>query len=118
MMDELQEVIKILENEIKILNNSCVHVNKLRDVVDAVWARKIAIYSMQELQRYKQIGTVKECREAREKQKAKKPIEDRHDNIRYTEVYRCPVCSNSFSGRGYAKYCYHCGQKLDWRDGV
>lgn len=80
--------------------------------------KKMAIYSMQELQRYKQIGTVKECREAREKQKAKKPIEDRHDNIRYTEVYRCPVCSNSFSGRGYAKYCYHCGQKLDWRDGV
>lgn len=53
MMEDIQRAIEMLENEIKILNNTPVHVNKLQDVVDAVWARKIAIYSMQELQRYK-----------------------------------------------------------------
>lgn len=66
---------------------------------------------------YKQLGTLEEVREAVEKQKKKKPIEDRHHGIRYTEVYRCPSCNGSFSGRGFAKYCFHCGQAIDWGDG-
>lgn len=45
----------------------------------------------------------------------RKPIEDRHHEIRYTEIYRCPSCNGTFSGRGLVKYCYHCGQKIDWR---
>lgn len=68
MMEDIQRAIEMLENEIKILNNTPVHVNKLQDVVDAVWARKIAIYSMQELQQYWEIGTLEECREAMTKQ--------------------------------------------------
>ena len=70
-----------------------------------------------ELYKYQQIGTLEEVREAVEKQKKKKPIEDRHHGIRYTEVYRCHSCNESFSGRGFAKYCYHCGQAIDWGDG-
>lgn len=110
MMDDIQRAI---EN----LNTSGVEVSgQIRRVAEFYGALDTAINAMQELQQYREIGTLDEYREAREKQKAKKPIEDRHDNIRYTEVYRCPVCNNSFSGRGYAKYCYHCGQKLDWRE--
>jgi len=110
MMDDIQRAI---EN----LNTSGVEVSgQIRRVAEFYGALDAAIIAMQELLQYREIGTLDEYREAREKQKAKKPIEDRHDNIRYTEVYRCPVCNNSFSGRGYAKYCYHCGQKLDWRE--
>lgn len=70
----------------------------------------------EELDRYKELGTLEEVREAVEKQKKKKPIEDRHHGIRYTEVYRCPSCNGSFSGRGFAKYCFHCGQAIDWSE--
>lgn len=35
---------------------------------------------------------------------------------RYTDCYRCPICKRAFSGTGIAKYCYHCGQRLDWGD--
>lgn len=35
---------------------------------------------------------------------------------RYTDCYRCPICKRAFFGTGIAKYCYHCGQKLDWGD--
>lgn len=74
------------------------------------------ISSMQELKEYKQLGTLEEVREAVEKQKAKKPIEDRDHGIRYTEVYRCPSCNGSFLGKGFVKYCFHCGKKIDWSD--
>ena len=51
---------------------------------------------------------------ALEKQIPKKPIND-GSNIRYTPVYSCPKCENRITGTGIASYCYHCGQKLDWR---
>lgn len=112
MMDEIQ---KAMEN----LNTSGVEVSgQIRRVAEFYGALDTAIIAIQELLRYKQIGTVKECRVAQEKQRAKKPIEDKHNGIRYTEIYRCPVCNNNFSGRGYAKYCYYCGQALDWRNEV
>ena len=73
-----------------------------------------AINALIEVKLYKQFGTLEEVREAVEKQTAKKPIEDRHNGIRHTEVYRCPSCNGSFSGRGFAKFCFHCGQKINW----
>lgn len=63
---------------------------------------------------YQQLGTLEEVLDAVEKQKKKKPIEDSHHGIRHTEVYRCPSCNGIFSGRGFAKYCFHCGQAIDW----
>lgn len=75
---------------------------------------KTVIYALIELNAYKQLRTLKEVRDAVEKQKKKKPIEDSHHEIRHTEVYRCPSCNGIFSGRGFAKYCFHCGQAIDW----
>lgn len=105
-MIDYQEVVKYFENKL----NTGVNRNRRKYY-------KTAISAMQELQEYKQLGTLEEVREAVEKQKKKKPIEDRHHGIRYTEVYRCYSCNESFSGRGFAKYCYHCGQAIDWGDG-
>ena len=77
-------------------------------------AYSAAIYAMQELQQYKQIGTLDEARDALEKQKAKKPKNVGTEGYRYTDTYRCPTCGGNFSGTGIANYCYHCGQRLNW----
>lgn len=79
-------------------------------------ALKIAIFAMNELQQYKQIGTLEEVRDAVEKQKAKKPNNVGTEGYRYTDTYRCPACGGNFSGTGIADYCYHCGQAIDWSE--
>ena len=64
---------------------------------------------------YERIGTVKECREAVEKQKAKKPVEDKyHHNC-------CPNCGWIVSGEsGYGEefcpHCENCGQAISWEE--
>lgn len=66
-----------------------------------------------ELEQYHAIGTVKECREAREKQIPKKPIKDKwkHDC--------CPSCGWFVSeetgwGDRYNPHCENCGQAIQW----
>lgn len=52
--------------------------------------------------------------QALEKQIPKKPIKSEKQVIRYVTTYCCPTCKLGFTGTGVAKWCYHCGQKLDW----
>ena len=54
--------------------------------------------------------------EALEKQIPKKPIKSDRQEIIYTLEYDCPTCGRSFTGTGFADYCYHCGQAIDWGD--
>ena len=70
---------------------------------------------------YESIGTVKECREAVEKQKAKKII------IRNWNPTRCPTCGHELStslGDGYYKHptflerCPNCGQAIQWDENL
>ena len=85
------------------------------------------VYSKQccELDAYKEIGTVEECREAVEKQKAKKPdiytdtrnMVDLHGNV-YAEqanVYLCPTFEIfiGYVGNNIFHYCPVCGQAID-----
>lgn len=74
------------------------------------------IKALEEVQQYRAIGTVEECREAIEKQKSKEPIKSKEQKIRYVNTYYCPTCNLGFTGFNIAKWCYHCGQKLDWSD--
>lgn len=71
-----------------------------------------AISALQEIRRYREIGTVEECREAVEKQKPKKVI-DRDLDFGY---YTCPSCGTtiSFMEDGYKshKFCLNCGQAI------
>ena len=59
----------------------------------------------EELEQYREIGTVEECREAVEKQKPKKII-----RIAGRYPYKCPLCDGKLE-IGY-RHCIICGQLL------
>lgn len=97
--------------EIKCWLNFCFGI---RIAPELVQATGMATEALREVQQYRAIGTVEECREAIEKQKSKKP----------TEQYRlgtsgrggkCPSCKHYLDRSVDAMYC-DCGQKLDWSD--
>nr|WP_294469142.1 hypothetical protein [uncultured Sellimonas sp.] len=80
------------------------------------------VYSRQcsELDAYKEIGTVEECRETAEKQRAKRPTI--HRERFSTNTYNCPTCGNRLINRDVAgwyggnryKFCNECGQAIQW----
>lgn len=82
---------------------------------------EMAIKALEEVQQYRQIGTVEECREAVEKQTAKKPT--LIDYKKYTnfvdnadflqDAYWCPNCKRVVRS---GSFCRDCGQRIDWRD--
>lgn len=80
------------------------------------------IKGFEELEQYRAIGTVEECREAMEKQKAKKPItksrgvydEDNGDYLSDEKYNICPSCNPMREVYMGCTYCRWCGQKLDW----
>ena len=72
------------------------------------YAIEEAIKALKEIQQYREIGTVEECREAVEKQKAKKPVL-RNDNGKLRKS--CPVCGCFFSP--LSRSCPKCGQAID-----
>jgi len=81
---------------------------------------KTAIKSLEEVQQYHQIGTVEECREAVEKQTAKKPDYEGDgfsDGQLVYDTWICPCCGKHYEvdcDRYY--YCQNCGQHIDWSD--
>lgn len=115
------------ENEaieaLRLINTSRVH--PFYSWEEMAEVRDIAISALKEIQQYREIGTVEECRKAVEKQKAKKPdiytdtrnMVDLHGNV-YAEqanVYLCPTCE-SFIGyveNNIFHYCPVCGQAID-----
>ena len=62
----------------------------------------IAIKALKEVQQYRAIGTVEECRVAVEKMKPKKTA------MEAIKVHICPVCGFS----GIYDYCGNCGQRV------
>jgi len=81
---------------------------------------EMAIQALEEVQKYRKIGTVEECRAWKEKQNAKKIISFDYNNG--TVNYGCPVCKRKiiskidgkWCGGTFNEYCDRCGQKLDW----
>ena len=129
------EVIKIFENEVIILDCWIEHCKdiiadceteddefdddkeraelSLKDYTERKETFDIAISALKEIQQYREIGTVEECREAVEKQKAKNPVKDKyHHNC-------CPNCGWIVSGEGgygeeFCPHCENCGQAIRW----
>lgn len=69
-----------------------------------------------ELLEYRAIGTVEECREAVEKQRAKPPLAIVKSNIENGGMYGdCPRCGEHMESLWTAeKFCPKCGQHIDW----
>ena len=72
---------------------------------------------LEELKKYREIGTVEECRVAAEKKKAKKPVEMKPTDKLLNGYFVCPICGGLVGMDEYSnKHRGGCGQKLDWRD--
>lgn len=70
---------------------------------------EMAIKALEEIQQYRSIGTVEECREAVERQMPKKPV--KYDNCGNKCVDdRCSNCFEIVNG----KYCENCGQRISF----
>ena len=95
---------------------------KLKPAID------IAVNALEEIQQYRAIGTVEEYREARERQRAKKPFKALEHQKKSGYKHKCPKCGCAV---GYvektpfrkrvliehaAPYCCVCGQKLNWSE--
>lgn len=100
----------------KIDCGECKHSVMITKQIDAL---DVAIKTLEEIQQYRAIGTVEECRAAREKQKPKKLIitkgncvsKCKNGNEQYEAIYSCPTCKSTQVKNGYP--C-KCGQKLNW----
>lgn len=93
-------------------------------------AMGMAIKALEEVQQYRQIGTVDECisegftfnslLEAREKQTAKRPDyegDGYSDGQLVYDTWICPCCGQHYEvDCDRYDYCPNCGQKLDWSD--
>ena len=106
--------------------------NEIIEILDDIWtfwheptdeerlAANKAIDLIQELQQYRTIGTIEECREARERQRAKKPIMKPFYEDMEEEYLCCPTCGDILTDRipmdnkDFYFHCLNCGQKLDW----
>ena len=102
-------------------NTTAINMLKMRNlgvsIPDDVY--EFVINSLEEIQQYRAIGTVEECREAREKQWAKKVsnrelIKDFNGNP-YAVRGDCPNCGK-IGLLSDTDYCNACGQKLDWSE--
>lgn len=72
-----------------------------------------------EVEEYRAIGTLEECRAAMEKQTAKRPDYEGDgyaDGHLVYDTWICPCCGKHYEV-DYDEYdfCPDCGQKLDWR---
>ena len=86
--------------------------------------------ALQEIQQYRSIGTVKECREARERQRARKIVIKNTKNKNLERgiyvFYKCPKCEEQIASGFYYpphneflqehKFCENCGQAIDWSE--
>ena len=73
---------------------------------------------LEELKQYRTIGTPEECRAAMERQNPRAAIVEKEDTG--TTKYTCPTCGMYMgwsTGTFPARYCWKCGQKLDWSNG-
>lgn len=79
---------------------------------------EVIINGFEELEQYRAIGTVEECKAAVEKQTAQAPQiwgdgTDDKGQIIY-DMYDCPNCGQSYEiDYDDYKYCPECGQKLE-----
>lgn len=77
-------------------------------------ALDIAIKALEEVQQYRSIGTVDECRELVERCKPKK-VRISHDGaVQDRGKAYCPNCGLDIHGKGKIGACFRCSQAISW----
>ena len=115
-----EEAIEVLSNELIVITDMigyCRDFEKESDLalayrVKRQEAHKIAISALKEIQQYRGIGTVEECREAVGKQKPKKPRILVSRGGKGGKYCICPRCE-AVTGK-HIPFCRLCGQAIDW----
>lgn len=84
-------------------------------------AAKMAIQALEEVQKYREIGSIEECRASREKQIPKNPTYDGDgyapDGTFVWDEWICPCCGTRYEvDYDEHDFCPNCGQKIDWGD--
>ena len=80
-------------------------------------ALDVAIQALEKVEQYRAIGTIEECRAAVERQNPRAAITEKEDNgIKKYTCYACGRYMGWSTGTLPARYCWKCGQKLDWGD--
>ena len=81
---------------------------------------EIAIQALEEVQKYREIGSIEEFCAAREKQIAKKPMMKPYFDDMEEEYLCCPTCGEILTDRipldnkDFYFHCLNCGQKFNW----
>lgn len=110
------EAIKHLQSYAEVVDNMikyCKDFEPKADITGYLEKKTVfamAISAIKEVQQYRKIGTVEECRKAVEKQKAKKP----HRNYKKFSGLWCKC--GWYLGQKQCldiKYCPNCGQAID-----
>lgn len=129
-----KEAIEIINHAISESENTIANLSKVKELAERkniigeyysniqnckkeIESCKTATKALEEIQRYREIGTVEECRSAAEKQKPKKPAfegdgyDDKGEIIYDTWI--CPNCEARYEV-DYDDYdfCPKCGQRL------
>lgn len=114
--------VKSIFNEyIKHLNGAYVSYTA-RDVIENCHKslEKLSVKALEEIEQYRAIGTVEECREAVERRKAKRPDyegDGEADGYPVYDTWICPHCGEHYEIE-YEEYkcCPKCGQEIDWSE--
>ena len=81
---------------------------------------RVAISALEEIQQYRKIGTVEECRKAVEKQKSKAPDYEGDgyaDGYMVYDTWICPNCGKRYEvDYDDYKHCPNCGQAIQWEE--
>lgn len=96
------------ENEARLILD--VRISRFDHAGDVNEALEIAKQALEEIQQYREIGTVEEFREAAKKQRHMK-VTDIH-----VDEYFCPACgAENCCDQGIVRdrHCPNCGQRLD-----
>lgn len=101
------EAIKELSKRIELIEKD--YKEEAREYKEVL---ETAVKALSEIQQYRAIGTVGECREAIEMQKKKKP--NLVTPCKSVNYYQCPVCRELVSMN--ENFCNNCGQALYWEE--